>query len=94
MSSPDRDPEASNSNDFDVSEDFVHSREHKAAGEKSIDFDGLLSPTLKLHEDVTNGNGGQAWIAGMILTKYLLRMKRKELENASMLVHTSSPGAD
>ncbi|EME44476.1 hypothetical protein DOTSEDRAFT_172697 [Dothistroma septosporum NZE10] len=68
-----------------VSEDFVHSREHKAAGEKSIDFDGLLSPPLILHEDVTNGNGGQAWIAGMILTKYLLRMRRKELQHASIV---------
>lgn len=92
MSSSDRDSEAY-ANDFDVSEDFVHSREHKAAGEKSIDFDGLLSPPLKLHEDVTNGNGGQAWIAGMILTKYLLR-KKEELRNASMLVWLPSSAAD
>lgn len=63
----------------------MHSRAHKVAGETSIDFDGLLSPALKLHEDATNGNGGRAWIAGMILTKYLLRKKKNELRNASIV---------
>ena len=87
---PDRAP-ASNDEDafafeFAVSEDLVQSPAHKAALTGSLDFDGLLRPALKLHQDLANGNGGQAWPAGMVLTKYLLRRKRDELSSASMSV--------
>ena len=47
--------------DFTISEDFVQSPTHKAAKTSSIDFDGLLQPALTLHQDLTEGNGGQAW---------------------------------
>ena len=71
---------------FAISEDFVQSPTHKAAETSTIDFDGLLQPGLKLHQDLANGNGGQAWPAGVVLAKYLLRTKRDGLDNASMSV--------
>lgn len=81
-------PEA---NAFALSEDLVQSPTHKSASTRTVDFDGLLAPPLTLHEDLSEGNGGQAWPAGMILTKYLLRRKREELQHASMCVYTKCP---
>lgn len=69
-----------------LSEDLVQSPTHKAASTKAVDFDGLLTPPLVLHEDLTSGNGGQAWPAGIILGKYLLRRKRDELRDASSML--------
>jgi len=72
---------------FAVSEEFVQSRTHKQAATNSVDFDGLLQDSpLKLHEDLAKGNGGQAWPAGFVLAKYLLRKKRDELKHCSMFV--------
>lgn len=71
---------------FDISEDLVPSRMQKSAGGLTLDFDGLLSTPLKLHEDVKEGNGGQAWPAGMTLAKFLLKYHRSELESKSMFV--------
>ncbi|RMZ30216.1 hypothetical protein D0859_05706 [Hortaea werneckii] len=76
------------SNPFDgfaISEDLVSSRTQKQAGTGEVDFDGLLQTTLKLHEDLAKGNGGQAWPAGRVLAKYLLRKKRDELKRSTML---------
>jgi hypothetical protein len=71
---------------FAISEDLVQSPEHKAAATNEVDFDGLLQDhPLKLYEDLAKGNGGQAWPAGRTLAKYLLRRKRDELKNCSML---------
>lgn len=83
----DRPPDA-DALDFDltISEDLIQSPLHKAALTSTLDFDGLLRPALKLHQDLANGNGGQAWPAGMVLTKYILRKKRDELKRASMSV--------
>lgn len=72
--------------DFAISEDFVQSPTHKTPATGTLDFDGLLQPALKLHQDLANGNGGQAWPAGMVLAKYLLRKKRDELKDATMSV--------
>lgn len=72
--------------DFALSEDLVQSPTHKAASTKDLDFNGLLQPGLQLHEDLSEGNGGQAWPAGMILARYLLKKKRDELREASMFV--------
>jgi hypothetical protein len=69
--------------DLALSEDLVQSPTHKAATTNSLDFDGLLDPPLLLHEDLKEGNGGQAWPAGMILAKYMLRRKQDELKKAS-----------
>lgn len=72
---------------FAISEDLVRSPTHKQATTNVVDFDGLLyDQPLQLHEDLQNGNGGRAWIAGRVLTKYLLRRKRDELMHASMFV--------
>ncbi|KAF2673725.1 hypothetical protein BT63DRAFT_367821 [Microthyrium microscopicum] len=58
---------------FNFSEDLVELPQIKQAGTAALDFDGLLSEELKLHEDLTNGCGGQLWPAGMVLSKYMLR---------------------
>ncbi|KAF2092361.1 hypothetical protein NA57DRAFT_82390 [Rhizodiscina lignyota] len=79
------DPESAETNPFNISEDFVPSRTHKAAGILTVDFDGLLDPPLRLQEDLKEGNGGQAWPAGMVLAKYLLRHQRKDIEGRSMI---------
>ncbi|KAF2441856.1 hypothetical protein P171DRAFT_465466 [Karstenula rhodostoma CBS 690.94] len=64
---------------FGVSEDLVPPAVMKSAGVSEVDFDGLLSPPLKLQEDLTNGCGGQLWPAGMVLSKYMLRKHRSDL---------------
>lgn len=64
---------------------------YKEAGTTSLDFDGLLSQPLKLHEDLKSGCGGQAWPAGMVLAKHMLRYHRDDLQNAKMYVLFSQP---
>ncbi|KAI9664787.1 MAG: hypothetical protein M1821_006235 [Bathelium mastoideum] len=70
---------------FAISEDLVQSPDHKAAGVSVVDFEGLLSQPLKLHEDLKNGCGGQLWPAGMVLGKYLLRQHRNDFKNKSII---------
>ncbi|WPB01855.1 uncharacterized protein RHO25_006487 [Cercospora beticola] len=86
--SPGSDAEA----EFNLSEDLVTSPEHKPKATKSVDFDGLLTPPLFLHEDLAKGNGGQAWPAGMILTKYILRRKQDAIRTASSIVELGAGG--
>ena len=62
---------------------------YKAASTKDIDFDGLLSPPLKLHEDLAGGCGGQLWPAGMVLSKYMLREHREDMENGTVYAFLS-----
>jgi hypothetical protein len=69
---------------FIVSEDLVVSIPRKSAGITTIDFDGLLSTPLKLHEDLKNGCGGMLWPAGMVLSKYLLRSHKASLAGKEM----------
>lgn len=64
---------------FGVSEDLVPPAAIRSAGVSEVDFDGLLSPPLKLQEDLKNGCGGQLWPAGMVLSKYILRRHREKL---------------
>jgi predicted nicotinamide N-methyase len=66
-------------NVFGVGQDFVPPAPIKPAGDSEIDFDGLLAPPLKLHEDLKNGCGGQLWPAGMVLSKYMLRKHKDDL---------------
>jgi hypothetical protein len=73
----------------DFGRDLVEQRVLKSAGTTSIDFDGLLSPPLKLHEDLTNGCGGQLWPAGMVLAKYMLRVQKHTLKGKSMFVRSA-----
>jgi len=69
---------------FGVSHGLVPPAPIKPAGASEIDFDGLLSPPLKLHEDLKNGCGGQLWPAGMVLSKYMLRMHKSDLVGKEM----------
>lgn len=71
---------------FGISEDLIPPAAIKSAGISEVDFDGLLSPPLKLYEDLKNGCGGQLWPAGMVLGKYMLRMKKEDLVGKSMYV--------
>jgi hypothetical protein len=64
----------------------------KPAGVTTIDFDGLLNPALKLHEDLSDGCGGQLWPAGRVLAKYLLRMHKDTIQGKTMFVRSTSPG--
>lgn len=77
----------SDSEDYDVfgvSQDLVPPAPIKPAAISSIDFDGLLSPPLRLSEDLKNGCGGQLWPAGMVLSKYLLRKHKVDLPGKTM----------
>lgn len=86
----DNDNDNNNSDDeeapFAISEDLVQSPTHKQASITRTDFDGLLQEPLLLSEDLAKGNGGQAWPAGHVLARYLLRRKLGDLRDASMLV--------
>ena len=88
MADQDRVSDADNEviNPFNISEDFVPSQIHKAAGILTLDFDGFLDPPLRLKEDLKEGNGGQAWPAGMVLAKHLMKHRRKDIEGKSMFV--------
>ncbi len=70
---------------FSVIKDLVPPAPIKPAGVSEIDFDGLLSTPLKLHEDLKNGCGGQLWPAGMVLSKYMLRKHGDTLADKSIL---------
>ena len=69
-----------------VAEDLIQSPAHKPAGTTTLDFGGLLTPPLRLHEDLTEGCGGQLWPAGMVLARYLLRTHREQLQGKMMSV--------
>ncbi|KAH7401607.1 putative methyltransferase-domain-containing protein [Pyrenochaeta sp. MPI-SDFR-AT-0127] len=70
---------------FGVSQDLVPPAPIKSAGVSEVDFDGLLSPPLRLHEDLKNGCGGQLWPAGMVLGKYMLRKHQDDLAGKEIL---------
>lgn len=63
----------------------------KSAGIASIDFDRLLDPPLQLHEDLSEGCGGQLWPAGMVLAKYMLRMHKETVKGKTMFVRSTYP---
>ena len=86
---PKMDSEEESSGLFGISEDLVQSPVHKAAGVSSVDFDGLLSPPLRLQEDLSEGCGGQLWPAGMVLSKYMLRKHKDGIQNSSMFVRST-----
>ncbi|KAI9739434.1 MAG: hypothetical protein M1818_005122 [Claussenomyces sp. TS43310] len=58
---------------------------YKVPSTTSIDFSCLLSPPLKIHEDLTSGCGGQLWPAGIVLATHLLRHCRQSLKEAKIL---------
>jgi hypothetical protein len=72
-------------------EDLSPLPEYKTAGDTALDFTGLLSEPLKLHEDLASGCGGQTWPAGMVLAKHMLRYHREILHSARMFVRDGIP---
>ncbi|OBT42801.1 hypothetical protein VE00_08152 [Pseudogymnoascus sp. WSF 3629] len=68
-----------------IGEDLTPLPVYKAASTASIDFDGLLTAPLQLHEDLKGGCGGQLWPAGMVLSKYMLREHKDDLKHATIL---------
>lgn len=68
---PSRSPSPEN-NIFNVPDFYVPPREIKAVGQTDLSFDGLLAEPLKIHEDLSEGCGGQLWRAGMTLAQYML----------------------
>lgn len=74
-----------------VDEALVPVADFKRAGTSSLNFDGLLSSPIQLHEDLKEGCGGQLWPAGVVLTKYLLKSPRWEsMEGKKMFVSFES----
>ncbi|KAH8911005.1 hypothetical protein BR93DRAFT_304704 [Coniochaeta sp. PMI_546] len=84
MASPDRSPSPEFS-PLAMGEDLTPLPEYKAATTTEVDFDGLLTEPLQLHEDLKTGCGGQLWPAGMVLAKHMLRYHREKLVKARIL---------
>lgn len=70
---------------FSISSSLVPEQTLKRAGNSTLNFDGLLSTPLILHEDLQEGCGGQLWPAGIALARYLLTYHRKSLRRASII---------
>ncbi|KAI0408811.1 putative methyltransferase-domain-containing protein [Xylaria palmicola] len=70
-----------------LADDLTPLPAYKAAGTTETDFGGLLPADrpLRLHEDLTNGCGGQLWPAGMTLARYMLRYHAKSLAGKRIL---------
>ena len=72
-----------------IREDFIQSPTHKPASTTTLDFDHLLPTPLKLHEDLSEGCGGQLWPAGMVLAKYILHRHKNDLKGKTMFVRSN-----
>lgn len=71
-------------NPLAITEDLTPLPTLKSAGDTSVHFEGQLSRSLRLHEDVRTGCGGQTWPAGMLMGKHLLRYQLDTLKDARM----------
>lgn len=84
-------PESVENDIFALGEELVDLPEYREAKTAALDFDGLLDPPLIVHEDLAAGCGGMVWPAGRRLAKYMLKMKKEEVQNAeSMCVETAT----
>jgi hypothetical protein len=88
------DPDSEREDDgfFNLSEDLVKLPTIKQAATSEVDFGGLLNPPIKLHEDLAKGCGGQTWLAGMVLARYMLlrhgdSVADKTMSDSSVLCH-------
>ena len=84
---PGSESEEENNDFLGISTDLVELPVIKQAGTSSLDFDGVLSSPIKIHENLANGCGGQLWPAGMVLAKYLLRRQKDSFKDKSMSEH-------
>ena len=75
-----------------LSEGFIPSAARLEARITEIDFDGLLSPPLKLHEDLTRGCGGMIWQAGNTLAKYVIQNYDSEKLKGKKIVELGAGG--
>jgi len=67
-------------------EDLSPLPNYQAAGDTALDFSGLLSEPMRLHEDLTSGCGGRVWEAGMVLATHMLRYVGDRLHDSRMWV--------
>jgi protein N-lysine methyltransferase METTL21A len=67
-----------------VGVDLAPLPEIKSAVTTALDFSGLLSEPLRLHEDLKTGCGGQLWPAGMVLATHMLRYHKDDLQDERM----------
>jgi len=75
-------------------QDLVEQPILKKSGTTSIDFDGLLARPLTVYEDLGNGCGGQLWLAGIVLAKYMLQHHKYGLKEKSMFVRSATLRAE
>lgn len=78
-------PDSVENDIFALGEDLVDLPEYREAKTAALDFDGLLDPPLIVHEDLAAGCGGMVWPAGRRLAKYMLKMKKEEVQNAESM---------
>lgn len=69
---------------LDIGQAYVPLPVYKEAGTATVDIDSLLSPALKLREDLSSGCGGQTWLAGMVLAKHIFKYHREDFESERM----------
>ncbi len=69
---------------LDFADDLLPLPAYKSAATLSTDIDGLLPSPIRLHEDLSNGCGGQTWPAGMLLAKHMLRYHGDKLRTSKM----------
>ncbi|KAF8458922.1 putative methyltransferase-domain-containing protein [Terfezia claveryi] len=74
------------------SEDLIPNSARLEACITETDFDGLLFPPLKLHEDLERGCGGMIWQAGSTLAKYVLRNYDSEKLKGKRIVELGAGG--
>lgn len=76
---------------FALGTDLVDLPEYREAKTADLDFDGLLNPPLIVHEDLAAGCGGMVWPAGERLAKYMLKVKKEEVQNAESMCVATPP---
>ena len=69
---------------LNLSEELVPTNPQRLAGQTTLTFTGRLGPPLILHEDLRDGCGGQAWPAGVLLSRFLLS-RRDELRGKRII---------
>ncbi|KAI9731713.1 MAG: hypothetical protein M1834_004502 [Cirrosporium novae-zelandiae] len=84
--------DSSEINPTQIDESLIPAPTRKQNSTTDVTFDGLLSPPLRVRENLKNGCGGQIWEAGVVLAKYLLRYHRDDLKDKNMFVQFQADG--
>ena len=72
---------------FGVSEDLVPPAVIKSAGISEVDFNGLLSPPLRLQEDLANGCGGQLWYVDRGASPFSVKQQSSKTSSQECLIY-------